>query len=199
MCHSFLATNWRCVPPGSGRKDVTAHGMKAAGASGLCQCPVLSSPPGVMQAGLSVCCTGRGFMLILRTSELRKPSFFVMSCKWTYSTFVLERCSFFKLLLAHSCFTMFCWVLLYKKVNQLYIYPLLSRFSPHLGHHRALGRVLCAMKQVLTVYFIYKSVYMLVPVSQFIPPPLHSLIYTFVLYVCDSISVFQINSSVTFF
>ena len=39
----------------------------------------------------------------------------------------------------------------YSKVNQLYvhIYPLLFGFPSHLGHHRVLSRVPCAIQQVL--------------------------------------------------
>ena len=73
MCHSFMVTNWRHVPPGSGRKDFITHGMKAQElqvcANSLCP----SSPTGVMQVGLSVCCTGTGSVLKLRNPELRKP------------------------------------------------------------------------------------------------------------------------------
>ena len=64
-------------------------------------------------------------------------------------------CSFLKnFLLDYSCFTILCQFLLYSKVNQLYvyIYPLFFGFPSHLGHHRALSRVLCAIQQVLRSY-----------------------------------------------
>ena len=64
--------------------------------------------------------------------------------------------------------------LLYSKVNQLYIYtyPLFFGFPCHLGHHRALSRVPCAIQQVLISYLFYtqQCVYTSIPISQFIPP-----------------------------
>ena len=47
--------------------------------------------------------------------------------------------------------------LLYSKVNQLYryIYPFFFRFPSHLGHHRALSRIPCAIQQVLVTYLFY--------------------------------------------
>ena len=52
---------------------------------------------------------------------------------------------------------MVCQFLLYSKVNQLYvyIYPLFVGFPSHLGQHRALNRVPCAIKQGLTSYLFY--------------------------------------------
>ena len=60
-------------------------------------------------------------------------------------------------LLEYSCFTMLCQFLLYSKVNQLYVYvyPLFFGFPSHLGHHRALSRVPCAIQQVLISYLFY--------------------------------------------
>ena len=48
----------------------------------------------------------------------------------------------------YSCFTVLCWFLLYSKVNQPYVYtyPLFFGFLFHLGHHRALSRVTCAIQ-----------------------------------------------------
>lgn len=43
-------------------------------------------------------------------------------------------------------FTMLCHFLLYNTVNQLEIYSVFSRFFPHIGHLRVLGRVPCAMQ-----------------------------------------------------
>ena len=45
-----------------------------------------------------------------------------------------------------------------------------------------------------------KSGYMLIPISQFIPPPLSPRgNYKFIFYICDSIFAVQITSSVPFF
>ena len=58
---------------------------------------------------------------------------------------------------------------------------------------------------LLVIHFIHISVYMSVPISQFIapsppPPPLSPLdVHTFVLYICVSISALQTGSSVPFF
>ena len=57
---------------------------------------------------------------------------------------------------------------------------------------------------LLVIYFIHISVYMTIPISQFIPPPplppLSPLgVHTFVLYICVSISALQTSSSVPFF
>ena len=43
---------------------------------------------------------------------------------------------------------MLCYFLLYSKVNQLYIYiySLFFSFPSHLGHHRALSSVPCAIQ-----------------------------------------------------
>ena len=66
---------------------------------------------------------------------------------------------------------MLCQHLLYSKVNQLYVYiyiPPLFRLPSHLGHHRALNRVPCAIQQVLIIiYFIHSSVQMSISISQF--------------------------------
>ena len=44
-----------------------------------------------------------------------------------------------------------------QKVTQLYIYmyPLFFRFFSHIGHYRILGRVPCAVQQVLISYLFY--------------------------------------------
>ena len=77
---------------------------------------------------------------------------------------------------------MLCWFLLYNKVNQLDVYifpfPLGPPFhhTPQptsLGHHRAQSWAPCAIRQVpIAVYFTHGSVYMSIPISQFIPPSL---------------------------
>ena len=55
-------------------------------------------------------------------------------------------------------------------------------------------------RSLLVIYFIYKSVYMSIPISQFIPlsllnPGNHKLIF----YICKSVSVWEISSFVSFF
>ena len=66
--------------------------------------------------------------------------------------------------------------LLYNRVNLLYIhiYPLFFRFYSHIGHYRVLSRVPCAICSiiaiVLVISYIYSTVYMSIPVSQFIIP-----------------------------
>ena len=83
--------------------------------------------------------------------------------------------------------------LLYSKVNQsyIYIYPLLFRFPSHLGLYRVLSRVpVLHSRSLLVTYFIHSSVYVSIPISQFIPlPPFPSGNHKFVFYICDSISV----------
>ena len=60
------------------------------------------------------------------------------------------------------------------KVIQLcmYIFLLFFRFVSHIGHYRVLKRIPCALQQVLIRYlfYIWKCVYMSIPISQFIPP-----------------------------
>ena len=54
------------------------------------------------------------------------------------------------------------------------IYPLFSGFPSHIGHHRGLSWVPCAIlsRFSLVIYFIHSinNVYMSIPISQFIPP-----------------------------
>ena len=57
---------------------------------------------------------------------------------------------------------------------------------------------------LLVIHFIHISVYMSIPISEFItppnPPPHSPLgVHTFVLYICVSISALQTGSSVPFF
>ena len=75
---------------------------------------------------------------------------------------------------------MLCVLLLHSKVNQqyFYIYPLFSGFPSHLGHHRALSRVPCAVQQVLILY-ILSIVY--ICQSQFILAPFPP----WYLYICS--------------
>ena len=110
-------------------------------------------------------------------------------------------------LLAYNCFTMLCQFLLYKEVNQLYIYiyPLPLGPPSHPGipfiqvitEHRAELPVLCS-RLPLAIYFTYGSVYMSVLISQFIPPSPSPSVSTR-LCICISIPAQQICSSVPFF
>ena len=77
-------------------------------------------------------------------------------------------------------------------------YPL-GGFPSHLGHHRALSRVSCAMQSVLISYYFIRSVnsvYMSIPVAQFISPALSFLASTHLLSTSVSISALQVRSSV---
>ena len=90
-----------------------------------------------------------------------------------------------------------------ESVVHIHVSPLFG-FPSHLGHHRTPRRVPWAKQQVLIHYLFYtqciNSVYMSVPISQFIPPFLSILdVCTFILYICVSISALQIRLSITFF
>ena len=74
---------------------------------------------------------------------------------------------------------------MYSKVSQfhIYIYLLFFRFFTHIGPYRIMSRVpMLYSRSLLVIYFIYSSVYMSFPISQFIPLPF----YRFVFYICDS-------------
>ena len=77
-------------------------------------------------------------------------------------------------LLEYICFTVLCQFLWYNKVNQLHIYIYLLFFSvsfPIQVISEHFYRVACAIQQVLLVIcFVYRSVSMSIPVSQFILP-----------------------------
>ena len=96
-------------------------------------------------------------------------------------------------LLEYNCFTVVCQFLLYNKVNQLYIYPHISSLlhlprtlpiPPLQGvtEHQADLPVLCSCFP-LAICFPFGSVYMSMPLSNFIPvypspslcPQVHSL------------------------
>ena len=72
---------------------------------------------------------------------------------------------------------MLCQFQVYSKVIQLYIYIYtyihsFFRFFSHIGHYRALSRFrVLYSRSLLVMCFIYGTVYMSVPISQFIPPP----------------------------
>ena len=82
----------------------------------------------------------------------------VVACGYAhFQAFFFFSVIFKKFLLEYSCFTISCQFLLCSEVNELYvyIYPLLFGFPSHLGHHRALSRVPCALQQVLISYLFY--------------------------------------------
>ena len=88
-------------------------------------------------------------------------------------------------------------------MNQLYVYmyPLFFGFPSHVGHHRAISRVSCALQQVLisSLFCTYSCIHVN-PNLPIHPAPFSPLsVHMFVLYVCVSISALQIGSSVPFF
>ena len=76
-------------------------------------------------------------------------------------------------------------------------------FPSHLGHHRVLNRVPCALHWVLisSLTHCINSVYMSIPVTQFIPTaPSPSLgVHTFLPYVCVSYFCFAKHFLCTIF
>ena len=91
------------------------------------------------------------FVLYLHTDH--PQMMYNVLCALSFVRFVV----FKKIFLGYSCLTMFCWFLLYSRMNQLYVYidPLFSGFPSHSGHHRALSRVRCALHQVLISRLFY--------------------------------------------
>ena len=77
---------------------------------------------------------------------LISTQFLLLLLYWDASCYLMV--IFKKCLLEYSWLTMLCWFLLYSEENQLciYTYPLFSRFFPHVGHHKVLSRVPCAMQ-----------------------------------------------------
>ena len=70
------------------------------------------------------------------------------------------------------CFS-FCCTAQWISYTNAYIH-LFFRFFSHIGHYRVLSRVLHS-RPLLVIYFIYGSVYLSIPTSQFIPLPPPSL------------------------
>ena len=58
----------------------------------------------------------------------------------------------------------------------------LFEVTSHIGQYSVLSWVPYAIGQVLIIYFIYNSVYVLIPISQFIPPLPYPLAFFFSIY-----------------
>ena len=89
--------------------------------------------------------------LELETWNLLLPGWVVLDKLFDSPDLNFLICNFFKKINFYwSIVALQCCVsfLLYSKVNQsyVYIYPLFFRFPSHLGHHRALSRVPCAIQ-----------------------------------------------------
>ena len=83
----------------------------------------------------------------------------------------------------------------------MHIYPRFFGFPSHLGPHRALSS-LCYPVGSPLICFTQSSVYMCAYANPKLPihliPPSHPGVHRVVLYVCASLSAFQIDSSVPF-
>ena len=92
---------------------------------------------------------------------------------------------------------------IYSNMNQLCTctYALFFRFFSHTHHCRVLGRVPCAIQQILIVYLFYIQQHVYVNPNLPLYPSSFYLHHNhkFVFYICDSISVLQISSFVPFF
>ena len=100
--------------------------------------------------------------------------------------------SIFYFILEHSWFTMFCSRCTTKWVSCTYTYiHFFSRFFSHLGYYRVLSKVSCAISRSLFIYFLYSSVYMLIPKCLIFksPPNPHFTLVTISLYL-KSVSMF---------
>ena len=83
----------------------------------------------------------------------------------------------------------------------MHIYPHFLRFFVCIGHNKVLCRVPSASRSLLVIYFIYNSLHMSIPISQFILPQLTfpSDNYKFNFYICNSTSLLWISSIVSIF
>ena len=126
------------------------------------------------------------------------------------TSFTLPSFFFFQFLLRYSklhlqlhCFTMLYQFVMYCKVNRLYIcihiYSLFFGFPFHLGHHRAVNRVPCAIQQVLISYLfstqqcVYANSNLLfyaTPLPPTSPPPVSTHLS------CMSVSLFLLCKQV---
>lgn len=93
----------------------------------------------------------------------------------------------FYFILVYSLFTMLCQFQAYSEVNQFYIhiYPLSFRLFSHIRHQRVLIESPMLYRGPLIV-LSYSSMYMLIPISEFIPPPFHFGNRKFVFYISES-------------
>ena len=106
--------------------------------------------------------------------------------------------NFYWSIVALQCCISFCYTA--KWIHYMYkIYPLIFGLPSHLCNHIEMSRAPCAIQEVLVTCFIHSSVYMSIPIPQFIQPSLTPSIPMSVLYICVSISASQISSSVSLF
>ena len=92
---------------------------------------------------------------------------------------------------------MLCQFLLYSKVNQphIYIYPLFQGFPSHLGHHRVLKRVPCAIRQDLIHYLFFTQQCIYVnPSLPIHPTPSLGLIFLIVASVHPALTEISLNA-----
>ena len=83
---------------------------------------------------------------------------------------------------------MLCQFLLYSKMNQLciYIYPLFFGLPSHLGHHRALSRIPCAIQYILISYLFYTQYQQCICVNPNLPiPPTPTPFPPWYPYICS--------------
>ena len=119
----------------------------------------------------------------------------IKSAPWRHRRFffffLLCKCRVLKIgfLSEYSYYTMFYQFLLYRKVNQLYlyVYPFFLGLPYQLGHYRVLNRqyVLYSIFS-LVIYFMHSisSIYMSIPIFQFLCPTFPLGILIFILYIC---------------
>ena len=144
-------------------------------------CPTLFRPPWTAACQASLPFTISQSLLKLMSIELVMPSNYLILCH----PLLLLPTKFLSIRIFSNFYCTAKWI------RYSYTYILFNGFPSHLGHCRALNRAPCAIQNVLIViYFIrgVNSVYMSVPISQFIPlSPPPPWIHKFVLYICVSL------------